>query len=57
MKQAQQAGQAMAEFLVIASALAVALFYPYVQGESVATWLLRALMRCLRARSFLLSIL
>lgn len=57
MKRPGQSGQGMAEFLVIASALAVALFYPYVQGESVATWLLRALMSCLRARSFLLSIL
>lgn len=57
MKRASQFGQAMAEFLIVAGALAVALFYPYLQGESVATLLLRALMRCLRVRSFLLSIL
>lgn len=57
MNSRRQAGQAMAEFLLVAGALALALFYPYLQGESVATWLLRALMRCLRARSFLLSIL
>jgi hypothetical protein len=56
-KRLHQAGQGMAEFLVIAGALAMALFYPYLQGESVATWLLRAMMSCLRARSFLLSIL
>lgn len=57
MKRARQTGQSMTEVLAIASALAIALFYPYLQGESVATWLLRALMRCLRARTFLLSIL
>ena len=52
-----QAGQAMSECLVVTAALALALLYPYVQGESVATMLLRALMRVLRARSFLVSIL
>lgn len=57
MRRTFHAGQAMAEFLVVTSALAVALFYPYLNGESVATLLLRALMRCLRARSFLLSII
>lgn len=51
------AGQAMAEFLIVASSLAVALFYPLAGGESVATLLLRSLMRALRARSFLISIL
>lgn len=50
-------GQAITEFLVVAVALAVALFYPYLQGESVVTLLLRALMRALRARSFLISII
>ncbi|MET0282278.1 MAG: hypothetical protein ABW278_14305 [Steroidobacteraceae bacterium] len=50
-------GQAMTEFLIVAAALATALFYPYLHGESVATLLLRAIARCLRARSFLLSIL
>lgn len=53
----RQQGQALAEFLVVASAMALALFYPYVQGESVATLLLRVLMRTLRVRSFLVSIL
>jgi hypothetical protein len=52
-----QRGQAMAEFLVVSSALSLALFYPYLHGESVATLLLRALMRLSRARSFLVSIL
>lgn len=52
-----QRGQAMAEFLVVSSALSLALFYPYLNGESVATLLLRALMRLSRARSFLVSIL
>lgn len=50
-------GQSSAEFLAIACALALALFVPYLHGESVATLLLRALMQSLRARSFLLSIL
>ncbi len=57
MKRPWQAGQAMTEFLVVCAALALALFYPYVNGESVATHLLRTLMRVARARSFLVSIL
>lgn len=57
MSPAFQRGQALAEFLVVTAALALALFYPYLQGESVATQLLRALMRVLRVRSFLVSIL
>jgi len=51
------AGQSSAEFLAIACALALALFVPYLHGDSVATVLLRALMHSMRARSFLLSIL
>lgn len=54
---ARQRGQAMAEFLLVAGAMALALFYPYLQGESVATLLLRSLMRVLRARSMLISVL
>lgn len=57
MRSTTQHGQALAEFLVVTGALALALFYPYVQGESVATLLLRALLRVLRVRSFLVSIL
>lgn len=52
-----QSGQAMSEFLVVCAALALALFYPYVNGESVITLLLRTLMGVARARSFLVSIL
>jgi hypothetical protein len=54
---ARQQGQAMVEFMVVAGAMALALFYPYLQGESVATLLLRSLMRVLRARSMLISVL
>jgi hypothetical protein len=53
----RQRGQAMAEFLIVTGALALALFYPYVNGESVVTYLLRTLMRVARTRSFLVSIL
>jgi hypothetical protein len=47
----------MTEFLVVATVMAIALLYPYVNGESVATLLVRALMRAARARAFLVSIL
>ena len=57
MRRMLQSGQSMSEVLVIAAALAVALFYPYVQGESAATVLVRALLQAMRARSFLVSIL
>lgn len=53
----RQRGQAMVEFLVVSGAMALALFYPYLHGESVATLLLRSLMRVLRARSLLISVL
>jgi hypothetical protein len=53
----RHAGQAMAEFLLVSSALALALFFPYLDGRSVASLLVRALMECLRARSYLISIL
>jgi hypothetical protein len=53
----RQRGQAMAEFLVVAAALALALFYPYLHGESVGSLLVRTLMRALRVRSFLISVL
>ena len=51
------AGQAMAEFLLVSAVLAMALFYPYLDGRPVAALLIHALMECLRARSFLISIL
>jgi len=54
---AVQSGQAMTELLIVAASLAIALFYPYVNGESVVTLLLRALMRVMRARSLLISVM
>lgn len=52
-----QRGQSVTEFLLVCVALVTALFYPYVNGESMITLLLRSLMRVARARSFLVSIL
>lgn len=57
MSSLRQRGQAMTEFLVVGAALALALFYPYVQGESVVTLLVRAVLRVLRARTFLVSVI
>ncbi len=51
------AGQARVEFLVVSTSLAIALFFPYLQGRSVASLLVHALMECFRARTFLISIL
>lgn len=53
----RHSGQSMTEFLLVCAALVTALFYPYVNDESVITLLLRSLMRVARARSFLVSIL
>jgi hypothetical protein len=47
----------MPEVLMVAAALALALFLPYVNGESVVTLLVKAVMGALRARTFLVSIL
>lgn len=47
----------MSEFLVVGAALVLALFYPYVHGESVVTLLVRAVLRVLRARTFLVSVM
>jgi hypothetical protein len=47
----------MTEFLLLSTALAVALFYHFFAGESVVSYLLRMLMRVLRVRTFLISIL
>lgn len=57
MKALRQSGQSMSEVLLITAALALALFHPYLHGESVATVLLRALLQVMRARAFLVSIL
>jgi len=50
-------GQAMAEFLVVAAALAMALLLPYLHGQSVASLLLGALLGSLRAQAYLISVL
>ena len=51
------AGQAMVEFLLVSTALAIALFLPYLNGRSVVALLIQALMECFRTRSYLISIL
>lgn len=53
----RRSGQAMTEFLIVTAALVLALFYPYLNGESVIALLLRSLLRVWRARSFLVSVL
>lgn len=53
----REAGQAMAEVLLVTAALVFALFFPYLHGRSVVSLLLHSLMECFRARSFLISIL
>jgi hypothetical protein len=50
-------GQASAEFVLIAGALAVALFYPFAQQGPVFILLTRALMNYFKAQSFVISIL
>ena len=50
-------GQAAVEFLLLATVLVIALFLPYVDGRSVVSLLLQALMECFRAQSFVISIL
>jgi hypothetical protein len=57
MKYLRQQGQAMTEFLLVGVALALALFYPYMHGESVVTLLLRTVLRVLRIRTFLVSVI
>jgi hypothetical protein len=47
----------MVEFLLVATALVLALFLPYVQGRSVTSMLLHALVEYFHARSYLVSIL
>lgn len=50
-------GQSMTEFLLVGAALALALFYPYLGGQSVTSVLLQALVRAMRVRAYLVSIL
>ena len=47
----------MAECLLLAAALALALLWPYVDGRSVASLLLETLLSNFRAQAFLISIL
>jgi len=54
---ARQVGQAMAEFLLVSASLAIALFFPYLDGRCVASLLVHALMEFFRAGSYLTSIL
>jgi hypothetical protein len=56
-KPALQSGQASAEYLIVVSALAVALFYPIAQQEPVISILVRALMDFFRSQSFVMSVL
>jgi hypothetical protein len=46
----------MPEFVLLAVSLAVALFGPFLDGDSVATLLWRAMQEWFRAQSFLISI-
>jgi hypothetical protein len=52
-----QSGQVTVEYLVVAGALALALFYPVAQQGSVISILVRALMGYFRSQSFVISIL
>ncbi|MEO8308950.1 MAG: hypothetical protein ABI616_13010 [Pseudomonadota bacterium] len=57
MKSIAQSGQAAVEYLVVASTLAVALFYPIADQGPVVTILVRVLMDCFRSQSFVISVL
>jgi hypothetical protein len=57
MIRAAQSGQTCVEYLVVAGALAVALFYPIGQQGPVITILVHALMNYFRSQSFVISIL
>jgi hypothetical protein len=50
-------GQAIAEYLIVAAVLALALFLPFLNGDSVAVLLARSLFVYFRAMSFIVSIL
>lgn len=53
----QGGGQVLAEYLVVVTGLAAALFLPYVDGHSVAVLLVRSLLGYLRGATFVTSIL
>jgi hypothetical protein len=50
-------GQVLAEYLLVVAALVLALFLPYVDGDSVAVLLARSLLEFFRGMSFVMSIL
>jgi hypothetical protein len=56
-KPAAQSGQATVEYLLVATALVVALFYPMSQQGSVAEILVHVLINCFKSQSFVFSIL
>ena len=49
-------GQGLCEYLLVCSVLAVALFTPYVAGDSVVTLLVRALVEYFRGLAFITSV-
>jgi Na+-transporting NADH:ubiquinone oxidoreductase subunit NqrD len=53
----RNSGQALVEYLIVCSALAVALFYPFADGEAVAVLLARALSDYFLGLSFVMSII
>lgn len=57
MRRAYVHGQMLAEYLVVVTALAAALFLPYAGGRSVAVLLVQGLLGYLRGLSFVTSIL
>ena len=57
MRRVRDRGQALAEYLMVVAALVVALFLPYMGGESIAAVLARALLDHFRGLSFVLSVL
>jgi uncharacterized protein (UPF0333 family) len=57
MKSTAQSGQASVEYLLVAGALVVALFFPISHQGSVVEILVHALMDYFRSQSFVISIL
>jgi hypothetical protein len=50
-------GQVLVEYLVVCTALAAALFLPYVDGRSVVALLVAAMFEWFRAQAFLVSVM
>lgn len=53
----RQSGQASTEYMVVAGALGLALFYPFLHQGPVFVVLVHALMNYFRTQSFVMSIL